>query len=422
MESVAIIGTGISGMACGHFLHRRCDVTFYEKNDYVGGHTNTVTVTENGREIPIDTGFMVYNEVTYPHLTALFRDLDVPTKNTSMSFSVQHVSSGLDFSGSGLNGLFAQRRNLLKPSYYSMLRQIDRFNTECLEVLEQEKYREYSLFQYVREKGYCDDFLMRYVIPMSSAVWSTPPDAMLQFPAFTLVKFFQNHGFLGLSTQHQWKTVVGGSRTYRDRLIAPFRDRIYTKRAAVRVGRANDVAFVVDSDGHRAFYDRVIVACHADQAFALLESPTLREQELLAPFRYQKNRATLHVDVSVMPRTRRAWSSWNYRIGKRPDHSSAATSVIYWMNSLQHVSQTQNYFISIDDPGWVRPEMVLRTIDYEHPIFSLEAIHAQKSLGELNATGPIYYCGSYFGYGFHEDALASAIELCQGLAVQGMAA
>ncbi|HSP06856.1 MAG TPA: FAD-dependent oxidoreductase [Acidobacteriota bacterium] len=422
MESIAIIGTGIAGMACGHFLHRRCAVTFYERNDYIGGHTNTVTVTENGREIPIDTGFMVYNEVTYRHLTALFRELDVPTKNTSMSFSVQHVPSGLEFSGSGLNGLFAQRRNLLRPSYYSLLRQIHRFNTECLEVLEQEKYREYTLFRYVSEKGYGDDFLKRYAVPMSSAVWSTPPDAMLQFPAFTLVKFFQNHGFLGLNTQHQWKTVVGGSRTYRDRLIAPFRDRIHTRRAAVRVGHANGRAVVVDSQGHRAFYDRVILACHADEAFALLESPTPREQELLRPFRYQKNRATLHMDASVMPHTRRAWSSWNYRIGARPENGRTATSVIYWMNSLQHVSQTQDYFVSIDDPGWVRPEMVLRTIDYEHPVFSLEAIRAQKSLGELNASGPIYYCGSYFGYGFHEDALASAVELCRGLALQGIAA
>lgn len=422
MESVAIIGTGIAGMACGHLLHRRCALTFYEKNDYVGGHTNTVTVNENGNEIPIDTGFMVYNEVTYPHLTKLFYELDVPVKDTSMSFSVQHLPSGLEFSGSGLNGLFAQRKNLFRPSFHSMLRQIHRFNSECLEVLEQGKYREYTLLQYVGEKGYGDDFLLRYLVPMSSAVWSTPPGAMLQFPAFTLVKFFHNHGFLGLGTQHQWKTVVGGSRNYRDRLIAPFRERVHVRRAAVRVGHGDGGIVVTDSNGHRVLYDRVILACHADEALALLEHPTSRQRELLSPFRYQKNRATLHTDASIMPRTRHAWSSWNYRIGNHPVHGAPAASVIYWMNSLQQVSKTREYFVSIDDPGWIRPETVLQTIDYEHPLFSLEAMRAQQSLPELNRTGPIYFCGSYFRYGFHEDALQSAIELCRGLSVRGMAA
>ena len=422
MESVAIIGTGIAGMACGHLLHRRFALTIYEKNDYVGGHTNTVTVNEDGHEIPIDTGFMVYNEATYPHLTKLFGELGVPVKNTSMSFSVQHLLSGLEFSGSGLNGLFAQRRNLFNPSFHSMLLQIYRFNNECLEVLEQEKYRESTLLEYVREKGYGNDFLMRYLVPMSSAVWSTPPDAMLQFPAFTLVKFFHNHGFLGLSTQHQWKTVVGGSRSYRDRLIAPFRERVHVRRAAVRVGHGNGGIVVTDSNGRRVLYDRVILACHADEALALLESPSARERELLSPFRYQRNRATLHTDASIMPRSRRAWSSWNYRIGEHPVHRTPATSVIYFMNSLQQVSKSRNYFVSIDDPGWIRPETVLQTIDYQHPVFSLDAMRAQKSLHELNRPGPVYYCGSYFRYGFHEDALHSAIELCRGLSVQGKAA
>jgi predicted NAD/FAD-binding protein len=236
---------------------------------------------------------------------------------------------------------------------------------------------------------------------------------MLKFPAFTLVKFFENHGFLGLNTQHQWRTVQGGSREYRDRLIAPFRDRIFTRRSAVKVQRTGSVVKVTDSTGNQQTFDSVIVACHADQALALLQDPTPMEELLLSAFSYQKNVATLHTDFLVMPRTRRAWSSWNYRIQKHPATEQPETSVIYYMNSLQQVSQKADYFLSINDPGTVHPEKILQVIEYEHPVFSLESLRAQPLLLHLNSTGPVYYCGSYFRYGFHEDALQSAVELCK---------
>lgn len=410
-----MIGTGIAGMGCGYLLHRRYELTFYEKNSYIGGHTNTLTVDEDGREVKIDAGFIVYNEVTYPNLTRLFKELGVETKPTSMSFSVQHLPSRLEFSGSGYGGLFAQPGNLFNLKYLKMLWQINRFNTECVEVLSDSRYARYTLADYVQEKGYGDDFLHRYIVPMSSAVWSTEPDLMLKFPAMTLVRFFHNHGFLGLHTQLQWRTVVGGSWNYRDRLIAPFRDRIHVGRGAVKVARAGSGVEVHASDGTRENYDAVILACHADEALALLGSEaTVEERSLLEHFRYQANTALLHTDERVMPKARRAWASWNYRL--EYDRMGGLTpSTVYYMNSLQQVSDRRNYFISINDPGNVDNAKVLRRIEYTHPIYSLDAMEAQKRLSTLNENGRVYFCGSYFNYGFHEDAFTSAIRLCERL-------
>ncbi|KAB2924188.1 MAG: NAD(P)-binding protein [Bacteroidetes bacterium] len=418
MKKLAIIGTGIAGMGAAHFLHRKYDVTLFEKNDYVGGHTNTVTVDEEGTPVHIDTGFMVFNHVTYPNLLRLFAELEVPTKKTSMSFSVRHSASGLEFSGTGLNGLFAQRRNLFNPRYIAMLRQIDRFNTECEEVLTEFRYAEMTLAEYIREKGYGDDMLYKYLIPMSSAVWSTPIDEMLGFPAYTLVRFFKNHGFLGLNTQHQWYTVQHGSQSYRERLIAPFRDRIRLNAPVASVRRERDGATVTLRSGASERFDAVIFASHADETLAMLESPTEGERRLLAPFRYQENIALLHTDESVMPKNRRAWSSWNYRIDGDA-RGSMVPSTVYWMNSLQQVSERKNYFVNINGEELVHPAKRITRIVYTHPVFSVEAMKAQKELPSLNEQGPLYYCGSYFRYGFHEDALTSAVELAERLGGEG---
>lgn len=414
METLAIIGTGIAGMGAAHFLQREYDITLFEKGDYVGGHTNTVTVDEEGTPIHIDTGFMVFNHVTYPNLLRLFREIDAPMKKTSMSFSVQHVPSGLEYSGSGLNELFAQRRNLFNPRYIRMLLQIDRFNKECEEVLTDHRYAAMTLGEYVQEKGYGEDFLYKYLVPMSSAVWSTPIDLMLGFPAFSLVRFFKNHGFLGLSTQHQWYTLHNGSQAYREILIRPFRDRIRVNAGVVRVERFNGKAVVVLADGQRAEFDKVVIAAHADEALAMLAEPTHDEQRLLSPFSYQENIAMLHTDASVMPRAKLAWSSWNYRIGQLPDGEMSPCTV-YWMNSLQQVSQQRQYFININGEELVDPGKALKRIVYTHPVFTLQGQNAQRELHRLNEHGPVYFCGSYFKYGFHEDAFASGLELSRGL-------
>jgi uncharacterized protein len=413
MQKTAIIGTGIAGMGCGYFLHPNTDLTFYEQNDYIGGHTNTVTVDEDGKPVYVDTGFMVFNYQTYPNLCKLFEQIKAPVKKTDMSFSVQHVPSNLEYSGSSVNHLFAQRKNIFSPSYIKMLMQIARFNKESIKIMDDPRYANYTIGQYIKEGGFGEDMLWKYLVPMSSAVWSTPMEEMLDFPATTLIRFFHNHGFLGLHTQHQWYTLDKGSQSYREILIAPFRDKIHVNRKAVKVLREGSKVVIQAADGTAETYDRVIIATHGDQALRLLEHPTNMEQHLLSAFKYQYNKAVLHSDENTMPKTKLAWSSWNYRI--QEENGKLVPSTIYWMNRLQGVSDKRNYFVSVNPHSNLDPKKIIREIDYEHPLFDLKAIEAQGSLARLNQVGPIYYCGSYFKYGFHEDAFASAVQLCSHL-------
>jgi len=420
MARLAIIGTGIAGLGCAHFLHRHFDLTLFEQNDYAGGHTRTETAREpgTGRALPIDTGFMVFNHVTYPLLTRLFRELEVPTKPTQMSFSVRHADTGLEFAGSSLNHLFAQRRNLFRPRFYRMLAAVNRFNSEAVAALDDPAVRQETLADYVRRRGYGEDFFQLYLVPMSSAVWSTPPEQMLSFPATSLLRFFHNHGFLGLHTQHQWWTVAGGAKTYVEKITAPWRDRLRLGQAAIQVVRSPRGVTVMTSTGTAHAFDHVILACHGDQALRLIDSPTGNESRLLGEFKYQSNVATLHTDAGVMPRTRLAWSSWNYEINRdAAGRVSAATH--YWMNSLQGVSDRESYFVSINRPDAVAPEKVIRRIAYEHPLFSLGAVRAQAELPALNLAArqatQTFFVGAWQRYGFHEDGLLSAFRLCEQL-------
>ncbi|MEO6851326.1 MAG: FAD-dependent oxidoreductase, partial [Mucilaginibacter sp.] len=262
------------------------------------------------------------------------------------------------------------------------------------------------------------DMLWKYLVPMSSAVWSTPMEQMLDFPAVTLIRFFQNHGFLGLDTQHQWYTLDKGSQSYREILIKPFKDRIHINRKAVKVSKKDGKAIVIADDGTKEVFDRVIIATHGDQALALLDTPSPREQKLLSAFKYQYNKAVLHTDESIMPKAKLAWSSWNYRIQQQG--GKLLPSTIYWMNQLQHVSEKKNYFVSINPHDNLDEKKILKEIDYDHPLFDVSAINAQAELHTLNQSGPIYYCGSYFKYGFHEDAFASAVNLCSQLLGNGV--
>lgn len=413
-EKLAIVGSGIAGMGCSYFLRDHYEITVFEKADYVGGHTNTVFVPEEQKKIPIDTGFIVFNHVTYPNLKRFFEELNVPTKKTSMSFSVQHVPDDLEFCGSGLGGLFAQRKNIFNFRFLRLLLNINRFNQESPRILQDPKYKEYSLHRYIREEGYHPDLLTYYLVPMSSAVWSTPEDLMLEFPAYSLVRFFLNHGFLGLNTQHQWYTVDGGSIEYVKRLIKPNRDRFHTNSPVlgVEVTPAGKAKLTFKGKKSEVF-DKVILACHADSSLNILKKPSTLQKELLSQFEYQENIATLHTDDAVMPNTRSAWSSWNYRMDLIQGQIRPHT--IYWMNSLQGVSKKKDYFLSIGDPGLLDPKKVLKRIKYEHPLFHVGSLKAQERLSELNRKGPIYFCGSYFRYGFHEDAFWSAKELSETL-------
>lgn len=410
MDRLAIIGSGIAGLGCAHLLHQHYDITVFEAGEHIGGHSNTVMVDEAGKQVPVDTGFMVYNEVTYPLLTRLFRELDVPTKPTRMSFSVQHLPSGLEWNGDRLSTLFAQRRNFFNLRHWRFLLQLNRFNKEAVTALDEPQWATMSLAEYVEARGYGQDFLERYLVPMSSAVWSTPPEKMLAFPAMTLLRFWFNHGFLGLSGQHQWRTVDGGSREYVQRLIRPFKHRIHTQTPAISVRRVGSQVEVVAGGrgaGNHQF-DRVILAAHADQSLRMLSDPSPLQSELLRPFAYQANDVDLHTDSRFMPRKRLAWASWNYRSG----HDGAA-SIHYWMNCLQGVSEQTDYFVSLNTRAEIAEDRICRNLQYEHPLFDLPAIAAQQRLPELNAEGPIYFCGSYFRYGFHEDAFKSSVDLCR---------
>ena len=417
MKSLAIIGTGIAGLGCAHFLHARHDIALYEQNDYAGGHTNTITVEEAWRQVPIDTGFMVFNHVTYPNLTRLFRELGVATKPAEMSFSVQHTPSGLEYNGGSLNLLFGQRRNLLNVRHWRMLVQIHRFNGEAINALDDPRFAGMNLRDYVVARGYGGDFLHRYLVPMSSAVWSTPPERMLDFPAVTLLRFWHNHGFLGLHTQHPWLTVTGGAKSYVEKITAPFRDRVLLKKGAVRVERTPEKAKVFTADGSSREFDKVILACHADQALSLLADPTPMETRLLRIFEYQPNTATLHTDTSFMPRTRRCWASWNYRMDAGADGRAHPTTH-YWMNRLQGVSDRADYFVSLNCHDRIAPDRVLRRIEYDHPLFNLAAIAAQDELPQLNRIAPdqsTYFAGAWFKYGFHEDGFTSALECARAI-------
>ncbi len=414
---MAIIGTGISGLGCAHFLHRRFDLTLYEQNDYAGGHTNTITVNENGRAVPIDTGFMVFNRVTYPNLTRLFHELGVETKPTEMSFSVQHAPTVLEYNGGSLNLLFGQRRNLLRPRFWKMLAQLNRFNAEAVSALDDPRFAGQTLREYIAERGYGDDMLNLYLVPMAGAVWSTPPDRMLDFPAMTLLRFWHNHGFLGLHTQHPWFTVCNGAVSYLKKISVPFRDRILLNKKVVRVAREPGKVKVTSADGTSQLFDKVVLASHADQSLAILADPTETESRLLGKFRYQANTATLHTDTSFMPRTKRCWASWNYRIDAAPGGGILPTTH-YWMNSLQGVSQRKNYFVSLNCHDRIAPEKVLRRIEYEHPLFDLAAIAAQKELPKLNnllRDQTTYYAGTWFKNGFHEDGFTSALECARAI-------
>jgi predicted NAD/FAD-binding protein len=415
---LAIIGTGIAGLGCAHFLQRDFDLTLFEAADYIGGHTNTVTAREpgTGRTVPIDTGFMVFNHATYPLLTRLFRELGVATKKTDMSFSVRHGDSGLEFCGSSVNHLFAQRKNLFRPRFYRMLFAINRFNQEAVAALADPASPVFTetLGDYVKRRGYGSDFFDLYLVPMSSAVWSTPPEKMLAFPAAALLRFFHNHGFLGLSTQHQWWTVEGGAKSYIAPLTAPFAQKIRLNSAASGVIRTPRGVTVTTATGTAHTFEKVILACHGDQALRLLQNPTDAEHRLLSAFHYQPNTATLHTDASVMPRTRLAWSAWNYEIA-RDSAGAVSTATHYWMNKLQGVSDRENYFVTINRPESINPAKVLKRIAYDHPLFSLAATAAQAELPALNqaalGTTETFYAGAWQRHGFHEDGLHSAHRL-----------
>jgi len=415
-ERIAIIGSGVGGLGCLRFLSAHHAVTVFDRNTRPGGHAHTIDVpaAQAGATQPMDTGFMVFNEVTYPHLCRLFRELDVAWKKAPMSFSVRHDPTGIEWCGSSFRHLFAQKRNLFSLRFWRLLLQINRFNQLAKTGWRSTEAETTSLRDWCARHGLGADFLELYLIPMSSAVWSTPPEKMLGFPAAALLRFFHNHGFLGLDTQHQWLTPVNGSRTYVQALLARHPATLRLGSAVRSVRRAGEEIVVTTDTGAESF-DRVILASHADHSLALLTDADATERAVLQAFSYNQNVALVHSDPSPMPKAKLAWSAWNYQTWRHA--SGEATSTHYWMNALQGLEPQRPFFVTINHPDKIAADKVLQTIPVEHPMFSLEAMAAQGKVQALNERpgARVHFAGAWQRYGFHEDGLWSAHRLCSFL-------
>jgi predicted NAD/FAD-binding protein len=409
---LAVIGAGVSGLVAAHRLAHRHEVTVFEAEPRLGGHSHTVEVEVQGRPVAVDTGFIVYNDRTYPLFSGLLRELDVATTATTMSFSVRCARTGLEYNGTSFDGLFAQRRNLLRPRFWAMLREILRFNKVAVARLP-ELPPELPLRELLARERFAGPVVDHYIVPMGAAIWSTPPDQLLDFPAATFVRFLHNHGMLSVHDRPQWRTVVGGSRRYVERLARGLQGRTRLSCAVRAVRRATDAVHVLTADGRTEAFDGVIFGAHSDQALAMLQDPSVAERSILGALPYQANDVVLHTDASVLPRARRAWAAWNYAIPAQPRQ---AVVVTYCMNILQHLDTPQTLCVTLNDAGAVAPERVLRRFVYHHPVFTGAGIAAQARRGEISGHNRTWYCGAYWRYGFHEDGTLSGVEVARDIA------
>ena len=402
---IAIVGTGIAGNVAAYHLNKEHDITVFEAGDWIGGHTNTIDVDTEHGPLPVDTGFIVFNDRTYPNFTQLLDELDVQSQDSEMSFSVRRERSGFEYNGSTLNGLFAQRANLLRPSFHRMIRDILKFNREAPRLLESGRAG-ITLGRFLDEGGYSKQFRNDYLIPMGAAIWSAESGMMLSMPARFFIRFFLNHGLLSLDDRPQWRVIKGGSREYVVKLVAGHRDRIRLNCPVESITRLPD-RVVVRAHGQPAeHFDAVFLACHSDQALRLLTDPSPAEQDILSAIRYQYNDAVLHTDASLMPKRRRAWASWNYQL---PESGDERATLTYHMNRLQSLDAAEDYFVTLNSKAAIRPEKIIREIGYDHPVFTTEAVTAQRRKHEIDGRNRTYYCGAYWRYGFHEDGVVSAL-------------
>ncbi|RFO96561.1 NAD/FAD-binding protein [Rhodoferax lacus] len=417
---IAIIGSGISGLSAAHTLRDHAHLTLFEAGDYFGGHTHTVDVTLPGPTGPVthgvDTGFLVFNERTYPKLIALFAELGVATAKSDMSFSVQvprDTGRPLEWSGSSLNTVFAQRRNLLNPRFLQMLREVLRFNQLATRLAESGLEGELTqpLSAFLQQHGFSTVFRDWYFLPMLGCIWSCPTDQMLQFPVATMIRFCHNHGLIQVSNRPQWWTVAGGARSYVDKIVSRLQDkRLHTPVTHIR---RDAQGVLVSSAGHTERFDRVVLACHSDQSLRLLSDASPAERATLGAIRYQPNLAVLHTDTSVLPQKRRAWAAWNYQRAATRAQEQSTVCLHYLLNLLQPLPFQQSVVVSLNPLAPIDPAQVLGSYAYEHPVFDLAAIEAQKRLPALQGQNSTYFCGAWTGYGFHEDGLASGLDVAR---------
>ncbi len=407
---IAVVGTGVSGLSAAWLLNLRHDVTVYEKSGRIGGHSNTVSVPVAGAELRVDTGFIVYNPVTYPNFVELLRVLGVASHETDMSFSASLNGGRTEYSGSGLEGLFSQRSNLIRPRFWSMLIDLARFYRRATRDARAALSDDATLGDYLDAGRYGAAFRHDHILPMASAIWSAAPAEILNTPAASFLRFHDNHGLLKLTGRPVWRTVVGGSLEYVARLAEPLSGGIRAGVGAARVERIGGRVVVTDGRGERDVFDQVVLATHADEALALLADPSPRERALLGAFRYSRNESWLHGDETFMPRRRAAWASWNYVSGSAaPDRAR----VTYWMNSLQRLPTRTNVFVTLNPERL--PRSAVRVEFYDHPIFDVGALRAQKELWSLQGAGGVWFCGAHFGAGFHEDGLQAGLAVAEQL-------
>ncbi len=416
---IAVIGSGISGLTTAYVLSKKNhEVHVFEAADYIGGHTHTVDVNVRSGQYAVDTGFIVFNDWTYPNFIKLMGMLGVRFKDTSMSFSVKGEESGIEYNGTDLNGLFAQRKNVFSISFHRMIQEILRFNKESLEVLGDETFAGVTLGKYLQTRGYSDVFKSNYIVPMGAAIWSSSSRQMEVFPIQYFVQFFKNHGMLSVNERPVWKVIEGGSSAYIEPLTKGFFKKIHLKspvRSVVR-GKEGVVLSVNSESGQQSLnFDHVVFATHSDQTMRILESITMQERSVLSAFSYQPNNTVLHTDSTVLPKSRRAWAAWNYWLPKQEGNLVAVT---YNMNILQGIRAPETFAVSLNMDQRIDPTQVLARFVYDHPVYTAEAVSAQKRWAEVSGKDRVHFCGAYWGYGFHEDGVKSALRVCETFGAQ----
>ncbi len=404
-KRIAVIGTGIAGMVAAYRLHRDHEITVFEANDYIGGHTHTHDIELGGWRHAVDSGFIVFNDWTYPNFIRLLDELGVESQPSNMSFSVKCERTGLEYNGTSLNTLFAQRRNLLRPSFHRMIRDILRFNREAPALLDQSDDR-VTLGEFLSAQGYSPGFIDHYIVPMGAAIWSTDPVRMLGFPARYFVRFLHNHGMLSVNDRPVWRVIKGGSARYSERLTAAYRERIQLNSPIAWIRRqASHVE--IKPAGHEAQrFDAVFIATHSDQALSLLADATATEREVLGAIPYQANEAVLHTDTAMLPRRRRAWAAWNYHVLRQ---QAGPVALTYNMNILQGLHAPQTFCVTLNHGDAIDPARIIKRMRYHHPLYTPEGVAAQQRHAEINGVKRTFYCGAYWRFGFHEDGVVSAL-------------
>lgn len=411
-KKIAVVGSGVSGLSAAWLLSQQHHVVVYEADDRLGGHANTVRASTSQGDVNVDAGFIVFNEPNYPNLTALFSHLGVETENSCMSFAVSMDEGRFEYSGRTLSSVFANRLNAVSPSFWRMLGDVKRFHQKAKSALAANDGADCSLRDFITQNGFSKSFVRYFLEPMAAAIWSTPSNDILDYPAASFFQFFDNHGLLQVLNMPVWRTVTGGSISYVDKISRDFRGHARLKTPVARIVRESSFVRVVDDKGESEAFDDVVIATHADDALRLIEGPTEAEQSILGAFPYQYNKAVMHTDRTLMPRRKRAWASWNY-LGSEAENGAAVT---YWMNQLQNLHQYDDIFVTLNPSVKLRDENTIAEFQYAHPMFNLETDRAQHQLWSLQGVGGVWYCGAHFGSGFHEDGIQSGLAVAEALA------